>query len=213
MGSLGFRHNFEGRARFSPRHGHDVSFTAEDDPDLIVELHYRLFHELHGDDSVAALFARATPEFVLGRTRRVPSAHDHLFIAAVHAATHAFGDQAMWICDLALLCQRTRGIDFAADEAARRGYRFAFARAIALAHIALPSLIPPPPPPSRTDRLRTHLLDTILGDALAAPPSRLRSLLARALLTERPTDALREIARKTELRVVELGERLRRRTA
>jgi hypothetical protein len=204
IGSLGFRRTFEGRARFTPRHGHDVSFTAEDDPDLIVELHYSLFHELRGDASVEQLFARATRDHVLGRMRLCPSLDDHLFIVAVHAATHAFGDQAMWPFDLALLCARTRGIDRAYQEASRRGYRFAFQRALAIAHAALPKLLPPPPALSRTDRFRTSLLDTVLGDVLAAPPTRLRSLCARALLTERPTDAVREIARKTTLRLSEL---------
>ncbi len=169
-----------------------------------MELHYSLFHELRGDASVEQLFARATRDHVLGRMRLCPSLDDHLFIVAVHAATHAFGDQAMWPFDLALLCARTRGIDRAYQEASRRGYRFAFQRALAIAHAALPKLLPPPPALSRTDRFRTSLLDTVLGDVLAAPPTRLRSLCARALLTERPTDAVREIARKTTLRLSEL---------
>ncbi len=205
MTSLGFRQNFTGRARFTPRHAHDISFTAEDDPDLIVELHYRVFHELRGDDSVAQIFDNAIREPLFGRMRKTPSPDDHLFITAVHAATHAFGDQPMWVFDVALLCARTGGIDRAAKEATRRGYHSAFQSALSIAHTALPSLVPAAP---STNRLRASLLDALLGDALAAPPSKLRSLLARAVLTEHPSDAVREIARKAGLRLIELRERL-----
>jgi hypothetical protein len=44
------------------------------------------------------------------------------------------------------------------------------------------------------------------ADPLARVPARIRSLVARAIVTERPAVALYEIARKSELRLVELLE-------
>jgi Uncharacterised nucleotidyltransferase len=198
---LGWRRLFPERARYSPRHGHDVAFT--DEAGHVLELHYRLYHELGADAEVAPLFERSLSVELLGRARRIPSWDDHFFLVAVHAATHAFGESASWIVDLALLAERA-SVERAAAEAERRGAGLAFRSALRTAHRAL-GRVPSPP----GDVAREQLLDLILGDRLARPPRQLQSLLARAVLTERPSVALREILRKLELRVVELAERRR----
>ena len=55
--SLGFRRTFAEQRRFTPRHAHDVSFTDERGADLVLELHYRLFHELALQADVEPIFA------------------------------------------------------------------------------------------------------------------------------------------------------------
>ncbi|HEY7956301.1 MAG: nucleotidyltransferase family protein [Polyangia bacterium] len=208
FGELGLRRHFPPRARFTPRHGHDVAFTDERDG-LLIELHYRLFHELAGDASVDRLFDRAIVAFALGARRPVPAWADHLFAVLVHAATHAFGDQPGWPFDVALLCAHTT-LDEAIAEADLRGYGVAARQAARIAARLLPSLITMPPEGGR-QALRARLIDLAVGkEPLAHPPARLRSLVARALLTDDPRDAAREIARKLELRRVEAGERWRR---
>lgn len=206
MGALGFRRAYPERRRFSRRHGHDVAFV--DEAHLPADIHWRLFHELAGDGSVEALFERAVDVELAGRARRAPSWDDHLWAVAVHAATHAFGDSPLWILDLALLVERGASVERAAREAERRHVGAAFRAALSLARAALPSRIPAPDA-RRGDRLRARLLQLVLGDALAAPPRRVPSLLARALVTDDARDALRELLRKAELRAAELGDRLR----
>ncbi|HEY2746331.1 MAG TPA: nucleotidyltransferase family protein [Polyangia bacterium] len=200
---LGFRRLYGPRARFSPRHGHDVAMT---DGHVFVELHYRLMHELGADADVEPLFARAIAVELFGKPRPVPSWDDHLWFTAVHAATHAFGEPAAWPIDLALLLGRGANVSRAAAEARRRGVGAAFDVALDLAHALLPGFVPAPiRRPGLAFRLR--LLRLALGaDPLARVPARIRSLVARAIVTERPAVALYEIARKSELRLVELLE-------
>ncbi len=205
MLELGWRRSFGDRARYAPPHGHDVSFTNADGH--VLELHHRLYHELRADADVEPLFERAILVDLDGKPRRVPSWDDHLFLVAVHAATHAFGESAVWIIDVALLVGRA-SIENAEREAERRNAGFAFRAALRTAHRLLPEI--PPPAARGDDHLRERLLDLILGrERMAAPPGQIQSLLARAVLTERPADALREILRKIELRAVELRERRR----
>lgn len=193
---LGFTRNYVGRARFRPRHAHDLSFSDGQDPDLQVELHYRLFHELGGDSRVERIFDRAIVVEALGRPRRVPAWDDHLFAVAVHAATHAFGDQPLFVVDLRLLAERAGGVAGARDEARRRRLSVACDTALWLA-----GLLSSPP--------RAALARVLGRSPLAAPPSRARSLLVRALATDDPREAAREVARKVELRLVEQIVRLR----
>jgi hypothetical protein len=197
---LGFYRMYEPRARFSPRHGHDVAMT---DGAIFVELHYRLMHELGADADVAPLFAGAQRIELFGRSRPVPSWDDHLWFTAVHAAAHAFGEHATWPFDLALLIAHGADVERAATEARRRGVGAAFAVALMLAHTVLPRLVPAPPPACGL-AVRLRLLRLVLGADPFAPPRRLPSLLARAVVTDRPAVALGEIARKTELRLTEL---------
>jgi hypothetical protein len=205
MQELGYRRVFAPQARFTPRHGHDVAFAGGGP--LPVEIHYRLFHELGADGDVEPLFARAISVELLGRARRVPAWDDHICLIAVHAATHAFGDSPLWVFDLALLGERGSFAE-AEAEAARRQARFAFRSALRLAHRFVASV--PAPAPSPSERMRERLLDALLGgERIAAAPTRIRSLLARALLTDDPRDAILEVGRKLELRLVELRERMR----
>jgi hypothetical protein len=206
IASLGFRTSFPPRARYTPAHAHDVSFT---DDDLVVELHYKLFHELAGDAAIEPLFEHAIVHELFGKPRRVPAWHDHLFLTAAHAATHAFGDSPLWLIDVALLVGRA-DLRLAWQEANRRRLGPAYRAALDTAHAALPAQVPAPPL-DPIDKLRARALDRVLGDRLAAPPSQIRSLIARALLTESPRDAAREVARKALLRLAELGERARSR--
>ena len=141
LGRLGFRRMYGPRARFSPRHGHDVAMT---DGDVFVELHYRLTHELGADADVEPLFARAITVELFGKPRPAPSWDDHLWFAAVHAASHALGEPATWPFDLALLLARGASVAGATAEAQRRGVGAAFAAALAVAHALLPELVPAP---------------------------------------------------------------------
>jgi hypothetical protein len=197
LSDLGWRRVFSERARYSPRHGHDVAFANASGH--VLELHYRLFHELAVDADIEPLFERAITVELLGRERTVPSWDDHLFLTAVHAATHAFGESASWIVDLALLLPRA-DVTRAHAEAERRRAGPAFRAALRTAHRALRQI---PAPPG--DALRERLLDLVLPDRFAVP-RRIPSLLARALLTERPADAAREVMRKLGLRIQELRE-------
>jgi hypothetical protein len=191
------------RARFSPRHGHDVAMT---DGAVFVELHYRLTHELGADADVEPLFARAVPVELLGKKRPAPSWDDHLWFTAVHAASHAFGEPPAWPIDVALLVDRGASVARAAAEARRRRVGAAFDVALAVAHTLLPDLVPTPPPHAAlTARLALVRL-LLSADPVARPPTRIPSLLARAVVTDRPAIAVREIARKSELRVIEWFE-------
>jgi hypothetical protein len=198
LSGLGWRRLFGDRARYSPRHGHDVAFTNENGH--VLEVHYKLFHEMAIDASVEPLFERAIEVELLGKKRPIPCWDDQLFLVAVHAATHAFGESASWIVDLALLLPLA-SVEAAHAEAERRRAGPAFRAALRTAHRALRQI-----PAPAGDQLREQLLDVILRDRLALP-SRIRSLLARAVLTENPVDALREVVRKLGLRAYELLER------
>jgi hypothetical protein len=197
LSDLGWRRMFGRRARYSPRHGHDVAFT--DDSGHVLELHYKLFHEMAIDADLEPLFARAIEVELLGKRRRVPSWDDHLFVVAVHAATHAFGESASWLIDVALLLPQA-SVENAHLEAARRGAGPAFRSALRTAHRALRQIAAP-----SGDLVREKLLDVILPDRFAVP-TQIRSLLARAALTEKPYDAVREVVRKLGLRLEELRE-------
>jgi hypothetical protein len=200
---LGFERSYTGE-RFTPRHAHDVAFTDGEDASLTVELHYRLFHEFAGDAELDALFERAIAVEIEGRTRRVLAWDDQLFAVAVHASSHAFGDNPLWLVDVALLAGRA-SVEQAVAEAERRRVGAACRAALRLAAAMLPGV--PTPPCRPGDRVRERLLRAVLPDGVDTPPAQLRSLLARAILTDSPWTAAREVARKLELRLAERGER------
>jgi hypothetical protein len=195
LSDLGWRRLLPERLRYTPRHGHDISFINEHHH--VLELHYKLFHELAVDASVEPLFERAVTVDLLGAQRRIPSWDDHFFIVAVHAATHAFADSASWIVDLALMLPRV-SVERAHAEACRRHAGPAFRAALRTAHRAVRQIVAP-----AGDVAREQLLELVLPDRWAVP-SRVRSLLARAIMTESPGDAALEIARKVGLRAQEL---------
>lgn len=79
---------------------HDVKLIGGG---VAIELHHRLWHELRIAGDVAPLIERA---------RRVPFGAtaawalddaDHLYVVCVHAATHGFVANALWMTDAALL--------------------------------------------------------------------------------------------------------------
>jgi hypothetical protein len=193
---LGWKRLYEGRARYSSAHAHDRAFINGDGH--VLELHYKLFHELGANAEIEPLFEHAISVELLGKPRNVPSWDDHLFLAAVHAATHAFGESLSWIFDLSLM---SASVENAHREAIRRNCGFAFRSAMRTAHRALPQIAN-----FEGEDLRERAIDRILRDRFSAP-SKLQSLLARALLTEKPSVAAREIWRKLWLRARELRER------
>jgi len=65
LSDLGWRRMFADRARYAPRHGHDVALVNESGH--VLEVHYQLFHELAVDASVEPLFARAIEVELLGQ--------------------------------------------------------------------------------------------------------------------------------------------------
>ncbi|HEX8953065.1 MAG TPA: nucleotidyltransferase family protein, partial [Polyangia bacterium] len=79
---------------------HDVKLTGDG---IILELHHRLWHELRIERDVAPLFARARPIAYGATTAWAPDDADHLYVVCVHAATHGFLGNALWLTDAALL--------------------------------------------------------------------------------------------------------------
>ncbi len=203
--SLGFSRRYRGRARFTSRHAHDVALDDDRDPDCAVELHYRLFHDLAGDPTLQPIFSRAVRRPLFGRERLVPSPSDHLFAVAVHAAGHAFGEHPAWVLDARLLWAEA-GSATARAEAQKRGYGPAFDVAMHLLSTVFPEI---EAPLNVIDRARLMLIHQVLPSPLASPAAQIPSLLTRALLTERPSDALAEVVRKLGLRLTEWGEGLR----
>jgi hypothetical protein len=79
---------------------HDVKLA---DGGVTIELHHRLWHELRIARDVEPLLARAT-EVPFGETTAwAPDEAAHLYIVLVHAATHGFTGNPMWMTDAALL--------------------------------------------------------------------------------------------------------------
>jgi hypothetical protein len=79
---------------------HDVKLV---DGGVTIELHHRLWHELRIARDVEPMLERAT-EVPFGTTTAwAPDPADHLYIVLVHAATHGFAGNALWLTDAALL--------------------------------------------------------------------------------------------------------------
>src|SRR6266542_513918 len=178
---LGFRRMFADGPRYRAPFAHDVALT---DGRFVVELHFRWLHDLGVRAEVEPLFARAIELEALGRRRPVPSWPDHLMIAAVHAADHAFGHET-WLLDVALLAARAGGFGEAAARAQECAAERAFATAVALATRALPGHLPPPVLPAR-GAARARWLAPLLARTFAAPPSRAATLAAKLLMTDGP---------------------------
>jgi hypothetical protein len=79
---------------------HDVKLG---DGTLTVELHHRLWHELRIARDVDPVLAHARPISYGETTVWAPDEADHLYIVLVHAATHGFLGNALWLTDAALL--------------------------------------------------------------------------------------------------------------
>jgi hypothetical protein len=85
---------------------HDVKLA---DRGVTIELHHRLWHELRIDNDVEPLIARATEVPFGAATAWAPDEADHLYVVCVHAATHGFTGNALWMTDAALLAASARG--------------------------------------------------------------------------------------------------------
>ncbi len=79
---------------------HDVKVKAGQ---VIIELHHRLWHELRVARDVEPLLARAIEVPYGATTAWAPADADHLYVVCVHAATHGFTGNALWMTDAALL--------------------------------------------------------------------------------------------------------------
>ena len=79
---------------------HDVKLA---DGGVIIELHHRLWHALRIARDVEPMLARAVEVPYGATTAWAPTDADHLYVVLVHAATHGFAGNAMWMTDAALL--------------------------------------------------------------------------------------------------------------
>ena len=84
---------------------HDVKLA---DGALTVELHHRLWHELRIARDVEPLLARARAIDYGPTTVWAPDDADHLYVVLVHAATHGFLGNPLWMTDAALLLAGAR---------------------------------------------------------------------------------------------------------
>lgn len=157
--------------RFDATHAHDIAMRS---PNLYIELHHALFHELELDGEQASLIARAQDGML--------ALDDHLMLVALHAATHAFGDSPLWLVDTALLLAAGADRQAARTNARARGGGPAFDAALHLFD-------------------HPQGLASLL---LAAPPSQLTSLLIRGALVDGHRRRARWLWRKLALRATEL---------
>jgi hypothetical protein len=204
---LGFRRLFADGPRYRPPFAHDVALT---DGRFVVELHFRWLHDLGVHAEVEPLFDRAIEIEALGRRRRVPAWDDHLLIAAVHAADHAFA-HTTWLLDVALLADRAGGFAGAAARAQACAAERAFATAVALATQALATRLPPPVLPPRGAG-RARWLAPLLARTWAAPPARAATLAAKLLMTDSAAAAVEMLTSRAAVVVAEQRQRLRRRS-
>jgi len=84
---------------------HDVKLR---DGPVVIELHHRLWHELRIARDVEPLLARARAIDYGPTTVWAPDDADHLYVVLVHAATHGFLGNPLWMTDAALLLAGAR---------------------------------------------------------------------------------------------------------
>lgn len=165
---------------------HDIKMLREG---VTIELHHRLWHELRIARDVEPLIARATEVPFGAATAWAPSEADHLYVVMIHAATHAFVGNALWLTDAALLCAGADPSLWARvqAEAARSGARVALAAARDQLTAALPWLTLPTTDEARLRRALLRRLTPWLqrGEgAIGVWPTR----LARPLMFDRARD-------------------------
>ena len=199
----GYRRFGDGRARFALDHTHHAIFFHERAPTL--ELHVRLIHEMGVDGRMPGWDARAQLLPSAIGALPVPAMEDLLYHALVHAASHAFGDSALWLIDTALLLERAPESGNLLDNTARAQQAVAALHfACAIARRAWPSLALPEVKTPHAAALRRAILHAALGeDPLARAPGPWQSLLARLALTDDAVALLRLLAVKLRLRAVE----------
>jgi hypothetical protein len=158
-----------------------------------IELHHRLWHELRIANDVDPLLARAR-EIRFGDGRAwAPDDDDHLYVVMLHAATHGFCGNALWLTDAALLLDGDDGSRWARVEerAAAAGARVALAAARDQLSVALPWLTVDRIGDAATAPLRRAVLKRLSpwlhrGDGATA--KMWRSRLVRPLLFDRARD-------------------------
>jgi len=204
MMELGYTWPGAGRARFMPRYTHHRQFQRGR---VLVELHFRLVHELAVDADCRAFF-HETRE-IRFRGRRLQVARDELLLyhTLLHAATHGLLHSALWLIDAHLLALRAgAGLDWdhvVRHARAHRSYR-AVKEAARLVNAAFPGSLPAlPPERGLRDRVLAWLLAP--GAPVRDGPN-LRSLALRALLTDSSWGAARMLGEKAVLRGLEAFE-------
>ena len=188
------------RVRFSPAFSHhDIYVRGE----AVVELHYRLCHELAVVGDVATFF-RDTQERPF-RAVRLALARDelHLFYTLLHAATHGLVHDATWIIDTVLQVRAAPTLEWPCLEREARARR-----AVRLLHAAarqvnawFPGTLPFARPPQGPRDLLLAVLTR--PDARPIHGGEVRSIAIRALLTDSRLDALRVLGDKLWLRALE----------
>lgn len=116
---------------------HDVKLF---DRGVGIELHHQLWHELRMARDVEPLLERAR-EIAFGATSAwAPDDDDHLYVVMLHAATHGFCGNALWLTDAALLLDGDDGRRWARVQslAAAASARVALAAARDQLRLALP---------------------------------------------------------------------------
>jgi hypothetical protein len=123
---------------------HDV--RVERGP-VVVELHFRLWHEVRLGSEVRGLIERATEASLPSGRVLAPAAADHLHFVLVHAALHAFCGNPVWLFDAALLAERAGPGVWGEVHARARELRTALPLAYACdqLELVLPGLAKPPP--------------------------------------------------------------------
>ena len=93
---LGFRTYPHSSWRIARNATHDVQLS---NGSVVLELHYRLWHELRIDSSVQGLVSRATEIPFGAGWVHAPDRADHLYLVLVHAALHGFTGNPLWLID------------------------------------------------------------------------------------------------------------------
>jgi hypothetical protein len=137
--------------RWRVRHDavHDLQFV---DGTVLVELHFKRWHELGLDGDIAGLIDRAHDG--------VPAPSDHLYGVLLHAATHGFAGNALWRVDALLLAAAHPDVWPAVWQLAERE-RSTVALAAAVDQLALAFPEAPLPRWRAPAPLRRRLLQTV----------------------------------------------------
>jgi hypothetical protein len=199
------------RASLTPQ-PHDRAFGRDG---LWLELHFALWHELGLPSSGQAVLARARRVSVGRALALAPSPVDHLLVVLVHAATHGFGAQPLWLVDALLLFWPLDTRQWAAlwDSALEHRAVVATLSALEQVEAALPSAAPllrrlPPPPWARERASARRAALRRLGPWLRTGDGRLgstRSRVGRALLWEDRAALTRWTLTKVKTMLASLG--------
>jgi len=194
------------RATFRRARGAFHDTLLRDGP-VLIELHHRLWHELELPSDATLLTARARVVETEGVPRTVPATADHLFFVMVHAATHGFAGNPLWMIDALLLAGGDEAVfDDAASAARDAGALLPFAAARDQLALVFPERVTAGGGPASLRRaLLRRLLPWLLrGEAELGPwPSR----LVRPLLLDGAAALARWTAEKAAMLRGALRER------